>query len=355
MQLVVDAREACKAKKAGKAMWTYAFIDELLKRDIHLKFLSDFPLPPEWQTKNLELEVFQTGFKWHLKAVTDFKKSCKNNGQIYISPTSYLVPYLLGKKYPYLPIIHDLIAFQHEPHDKKAKFIERLTLSKTVKNARHICVNSATTKRDLLKRFAFLEADNISVIYAGPLTKVNSRQKQEEKYILHIGTLCPRKNQLRLIQAYTQLPDILRKEYKLILAGDRGWHDNEIIRLAKSTPGVEWRGYLPTKDCQDLLEACTVFAWPSLYEGFGMPVLDALRLGVPVLTSEKGSLKEITGDCAMHVNPESIGSIREGLQFLLTNQNLRKDLRLHGPRQADKFSWKRTVDLFLRATREIKN
>jgi glycosyltransferase involved in cell wall biosynthesis len=100
---------------------------------------------------------------------------------------------------------------------------------------------------------------------------------------------------------------------------------------------------------EKLLSSCTVFAMPSLYEGFGLQVLDAMQRGIPVLTSHAGSLAEVAGDAAFVVDPESVSSISDGLVKLLTRQQLRETLKHEGPKRAAQYSWKRTVDLFLEA------
>lgn len=126
------------------------------------------------------------------------------------------------------------------------------------------------------------------------------------------------------------------------------------MQKARSTPGVEWIGYGSRAQEEELLSRCTVFALPSLYEGFGLSVLDALHHGIPVLTSERGALKEIAGDAAIFVNPEDVRSIADGLQRLLTDSALRDRLSCEGKAQAQKFSWKRTVDTFLSALDRIE-
>ena len=166
--------------------------------------------------------------------------------------------------------------------------------------------------------------------------------------MLCIGTLCPRKNQLRLIRAWNRLPQHLRISSKLIFAGGRGWRDAEIVVLAEHSPGVEWRGYVEESELRDLLTNATFLALPSLKEGFGLPVLDAMTLGVPVLTSNRSSMKEITGNAALLVDPEDINAIAKGLEQLLTDENLRKDLSEKGKKQAEKFSWEKTVDVLLK-------
>jgi len=173
------------------------------------------------------------------------------------------------------------------------------------------------------------------------------------KTILCVATLCPRKNQLRLIEAFKLLPEKLRSTSRLILAGGRGWFDQPIVDAAASTENVQWLDYVSDEEYERLLSTCTVFAYPSLKEGFGIPALDALQRGVPVLTSDRSSLPEVAGSAALYVDPESVESIAQCLEILLTNDMMRGMLAEAGPVQATKFSWKRTVDLFLEVLRNL--
>jgi alpha-1,3-rhamnosyl/mannosyltransferase len=139
----------------------------------------------------------------------------------------------------------------------------------------------------------------------------------------------------------------MRNSHRLVLVGKRGWSDDEIVSLAHSVTHVEWMEYQTDDACERLLSAAVVFAFPSLYEGFGMPILDAFRTGVPVLTSEIGSMKEVAGDAALLVDPTSIDSIGQGLEKLLTDPELRAQFSLKGKKRAEEFSWAKTVDIFL--------
>ncbi len=340
MKLVIDAREAFKQKKAGKGQWTKGFIDELATREADLTLVTHV-------SQHIEPSAAFSGkLLWHVAAAKYAKLS---RCDYYISPTSFIVPYLLGNKVPYVPIIHDLIAFQNESHEKRAKFIEKLLITKTVMRAHHICTVSEATRRDLLQKFPRLSPSSVTAIYAGPMHPQMPLSVPDQKTILCIGTLCPRKNQERLIKAYAALPDDLREQYRLVLIGARGWSDAEILRLVRITDGVWWKDYVSDEEYQSYLSTATVFAFPSLYEGFGMQILDALQRGIPVLTSNRGSLKEVAGDSAVIVDPESVQSITMGLATLLESFDERTKYASKGTIQANIFSWKRTVDLFLEA------
>lgn len=347
IRLAIDAREALSAKRTGKGQWAYGFLRELSERaDTEVIAVTDKESEAVWPGLTVRV-IDQSGWRWH-RAVSQWLTK-ERPADLYVSPTSYIVPALVGPRFPCVPVVHDLIAFRNEPHERRAQLIERLTLGRTLRHAAHVCTISEATKSDLLARYPSLSPENVSTIFAGPQRASPPLSVSDGKTILCIGTLCPRKNQLQLIKAFTSLPENIRSAHRLILVGGRGWNDEEIVRLAAGTPCVEWKGYVSTEEYEKLLSAAHVFAFPSLYEGFGLAVLDALACGVPVLTSDRGSLKEVTGDCAVIVDPLSTESIAMGLLRLLTDATLQQELRIRGPLQAKRFSWKNTVDLFLRS------
>lgn len=338
MKLLIDAREAYRPNKAGKAQWTAGFLRELRSRDVELTVLADTDCTEDG------VITFPKGISWHIRA-TSFAK--RQQPDAYVSPTSYIVPHLLSRHVACATVIHDLIAFQDEPHNGKAKWIERLLLARVVRDSKLLFTVSESTKRDLLARFPWVSPSYVTPIFAGPMHKSVEPNAPDNATILCVGTLCPRKNQERLIRAYATLPEHVRNRYVLKLVGSRGWDDAEILRLVRITEGVEWLDYVSDDVYAQLLRTATVFAYPSLYEGFGMQVLDALQRGIPVLTSDRGSLKEVAGSSAVIVNPEDERSIASGLIAILEHADVRSKLASEGPIQAENFSWKRTVDLFL--------
>lgn len=357
MVFAVDVREACRSIRTGKAVWTYGFVTELLRRSHIVYLCTDAPLPPQWErmlkehSDRMRTITVSSGVFWHWRMARVI--SALPTLDIYVSPTSFLVPFLLGSKTAYVPVVHDLIAFMHEPHNWKAKLIERLTLSRVLKHAAMVCTVSSQVQRDLLMRFPSLSSDDVRVLFAGPSALQPPARSSHPRTIVHIGTLCPRKNQAKLIEAFSRLPRELRAMHPLVIIGARGWHDEEIIRAIQSSEFVQWKGYLPDGERDACLQDAKVFAYPSLYEGFGLPVLDAMRAGIPVLTTQRGSLREVAGEAAVFVDPDDVESIRDGLERLLTDSALLERLQKEGPAQAAMFSWGATVDRFLEAMREV--
>lgn len=357
MHFGMDIREACDVARTGKGQWALGFLREFVTRDHELTLFTNADPPNDLAAAfagKPDVHVVKSlarGFSWHCTVARILLE--ESSIDCYISPTSYLVPFLLGSRKKVLPIVHDLVAFRSEPHARRAQLIERLCLPRTVRYAAHIFTVSDATKRDLLDRYPHIHDSHVTTIFAGPTSHPPVRHGQTKQMVLSIGTLCPRKNQLRLIQAFASLPKILRDETELILVGKRGWDDDDIVRLASATPGVSWREYLPDEECRTLMQRATVYAFPSLYEGFGMSVLDAMRNGVPVLTSDRGSLRELVGATALLINPENVQSIACGLESLLTNSSDRAGLAEDAKKRSEQFAWQRTVDLFLAAMETI--
>lgn len=353
MQLLIDAREACGLTRTGKGQWARGFIRALTKvKDIEITLLVEDHMYTDWaMSPTIMVRRFERGLLWHFRVLGAILR--RELTGIYVSPTSFLVPFFAAKIIPTAIVVHDMIAFRGEPHDRKAVLIEKLTLGRAVKSAAKIFVISESTGMDLRDRYPHLEAEKIIPIFAGPLTDLPKTRMDDEQTILCVATLCPRKNQLRLIDAYAHLPDDLRKNHRLLLCGSRGWRDSAIVRRAQNTLGVEWKGHVKDEEYARLLSTCHVFALPSLYEGFGMQILDALILGVPVLTSNRGSLKEVAGKAAVIVDPENTDDIVKGLERILTDKALQKKLQHEGPVQAKRFTWERAVELFLLGLKDL--
>jgi alpha-1,3-rhamnosyl/mannosyltransferase len=160
--------------------------------------------------------------------------------------------------------------------------------------------------------------------------------------VLAVGTLEPRKNLPRLIAAWTRLPEELRSAHALALVGPRGWDDEEVLAAARAA-GVRLLGRVGDAQLHALYANATAFAYPSLYEGFGLPVLEAMAAGAPVLTSLSSSLPEVAGDAALLVDPRDTAAIAAGLERLLRDAGLRERLRVAGRARAAAFSWERTA------------
>ena len=218
------------------------------------------------------------------------------------------------------------------------------------KRARGLIAISESTRRDAI-RVLRLPENRIEVIYPGvaehffsvsdvECDSVIQRYGLSKPYVLFVGTIEPRKNVDALVDAYLGLNQSIREEYDLVIAGPTGWAaPATLARLSSEPPGVRVLGYVPEPDLAPLTARATVAAYPSLYEGFGLPLAQAMAAGVPCVTSNVSSLPEVAGDGAVVVDPRSAADIRSALQALLLSSSLRSRLAAHARQRAQMFRW----------------
>ena len=175
-------------------------------------------------------------------------------------------------------------------------------------------------------------------------------------YLLAVGTLEPRKNLLRTIDAYTGLPQKLRSSTPLVIAGMRGWLAQDLesrIRQYEQRGEVRWLGYVPADELPLLYSGAAMLVYPSLYEGFGLPVLEAMASGIPVITSNRASLPEVAGDVGVMINPEDFGELRTHMQRLLEDRAEAGRLGRLGVERARLFTWQACADKTLAVYRAV--
>ena len=232
--------------------------------------------------------------------------------------------------------------------------------------AAHLLADSEATKGDLIAAYG-APPERITVVYPGrdeslgrvsdpaAIARVKARYGIQGDYILHLGTLHPRKNLLRLIEAFASVRRELG-DWRLVLAGRRGWLCEPLFRRIAELgleDGVVLTGYVPRADLAPLLSGARCLAFPSLYEGFGFPVLEAMACGTPVICSDTSSLPEVAGDAALLVDPQDTDAWAEALYRLLTDSGLRQSLIQRGYRQVEKFSWSRAAQQVLKVFAEV--
>jgi len=280
----------------------------------------------------------------------------------------YLSP-LLHIKAKRLFTFHDLAFFKlPDSFTLGSRLIKQFFTRWGVRRADAIICVSYNTRKDLLERYPFLDRDKVKVIHlAGePLSsfkeQLNDSQKTLKKYgiyskfILAVGTLEPRKNIGVLVDAYRELIKDGNISHKLVICGKKGWkYDGIIDKL--NHPDLRDRviitGYVPHELLPVLYKHADLFVYPSLYEGFGLPPLEALSHGVPVITSNAASLPEVVGDAALTFKPDDVHGLAELMRKVLKDEELRNSLREKGPRQAAQFSWKTTAQKTIEVYRKL--
>jgi alpha-1,3-rhamnosyl/mannosyltransferase len=244
--------------------------------------------------------------------------------------------------------IHDMTGWlMPELHPESNLRAER-SFAELVRAADRMIAVSQCTKDDAV-RVLGLAPERIEVIHSGvaesffdppspEIDRVRAHYGLARSFVLFIGTVEPRKNLDVLLDAFAALPDAVRKAHDLVVAGPIGWAGEKTkARLGET----RYLGYVPEQDLAPLTGAATVFAYPSLYEGFGFPVAQAMAAGVPVLTSNVSSLPEVAGDGAVLVDPRCMADLRDALERLLTSEELRSDVAARGRRRAEEFRWER--------------
>ncbi|MBM3775791.1 MAG: glycosyltransferase family 4 protein [Acidobacteria bacterium] len=253
--------------------------------------------------------------------------------------------------------IHDLTSWVlPECHKASTVAADRIFSERVLKRADLLIAPSENTRQDAV-RILGLRPESIEVILHGvpeeffsvsqsDMARAAERYRLPKPYLLFVGSIEPRKNLDRLLDAYAGLRPTLREEFELVLAGPRGWRYHAVAgRIAGGLPGVRHLGYVPEADLPGLTAGAAACVYPSLYEGFGFPVAQAMAAGTPVVTSPAGSLREIAGESALYVDPLSVSSIRAEIERVLCSSHLRDELAAGGRRRAELFRWSRCARL----------
>jgi glycosyltransferase involved in cell wall biosynthesis len=286
---------------------------------------------------------------WHVQAARRARRA-----DVLLSTNSYLTAWLA--RVPTAIVVYDLVAFTPGARpQRRAALIERATLRPALRRCTAALCISAATEHDLLERFPaiagrtsvmLLAADSRFGHHRAPpeLLAVRDRYRLPEAFVLSVGTLEPRKNLERLVAAHEALPDGLREAHPLVLVGPKGWEiDALLARLSTRSHDVRVLGHVSDDDLAALYSLCTVFCYPSLYEGFGLPVLEAMSAGAPTITSSVSSLPEVGGDAVRYVEPRSVDDIRDALAHLLGDEAARREMSARGRRRSAEFSWDRAA------------
>ncbi len=314
--------------------------------------------------KALPWRCLQDRISFGLKKISFWTKTRRGATPILHGPNYLLLPY----DGPSVVTIHDL-SFIHYPeyHPRERLILLDRELPQTLRQADHVLTDSEFVRREIIDILGVGE-HRVSVTPLGvdpafhpmPLERTRPTLKSFElehgRYLLCVATREPRKNLARLLSAYSGLPAGLKSAFPLVLAGSGGWLTEDLERLIQpleSSGLVRRLGYVPEPSLPALVAGAGGLAMPSFYEGFGLPVLEAMACGVPVLTANRASLPEVAGDAALLVDPEDEQTIREGLERLLTDDRFRLTAKERGLKQAARFTWAECLDQTVRAYHQI--
>lgn len=386
MRIGVDAQTLLR-QDAGVTYYTKGLLEEVLKQDrenhYDLLLWQLFPKPPvfmfgkgrnfsyhyqrffpykifyklhKWGI-NIPLEIFFPARAPSLKlwSVGDRIPEQSRRGEgggrydLYFFPNFVAYPHVGGKS---VVTVHDL-SFEKVPQfvfKKNVDFLKKF-VPPSVRSADLVVAISQNTKKDLIETYGIPEK-KIAIVNPGVDPRVFYSRSEEEKvavkgkygiekpFLLYLGTLEPRKNVSAIVRAYAALPN--RRDFNLVLAGKKGWFYEEVFRIVEDLglrEEVIFTGYVSDEDRPRLFSAAEVFVYPSFFEGFGMPVVEAQACGTPVVTSNTTSLPEAVGEGGIFIDPRDVSALSNAIAEIISSSSRRTELSEKGLRNARRFRW----------------
>jgi glycosyltransferase involved in cell wall biosynthesis len=364
VQIVVNTRILLKDKLEGMGWFAYQTLKHITTKnpDVHFVFLFDRNFNEDFLfSDNITPLVVSPQARHPFLYYAWFQHSVKGllnkmQPDLFLSPDGFLS---LGAKCKQLPVIHD-INFLHHPQDSKwltAKYYNYY-FPQFAKEASRIATVSEYSKQDLINNYG-ISAQKIDVVYNGinsffkPLTNTQKEQTKQKytkgkNYFVNVGSLHPRKNIANLIRAFSLFKKESQSDLKLVLAGPHYWGLSEIHKIIAEThlkEEVIFTGRLADEELNCVLGTAFALTFVPYYEGFGIPLIEAMQVQVPVITSNVTSLPEIAGEAALLVDPLEVTEIKNAMLQLFQKPELREALISKGNLQKQKFSWEKSGDL----------
>ncbi|HYE22248.1 MAG TPA: glycosyltransferase family 1 protein [Verrucomicrobiae bacterium] len=367
MRIGIEAERANLTNPTGVERYATELIKKLAEKDSTNEYILYFRTKPqEWFYKlplNFKLKVIPFPKFWTQTRLT--MELLLHPVDVFFMPIQAL-PFVHPRNS--VITVHD-VAYEMFPEAFApfALFYLKLTTRWGVWRAKKIISVSDSTKNDLVKIYG-LNPEKITTAHLGlddgfkPQSYGDSQKVLDnyglsyKKYILYIGTLQPRKNIVRLIDAYLELRKNNRIEEKLVIAGGKGWLWEPIVKKIQENQdnGVVYLEYVPYNHLNALYSGATVVTLPALYEGFGLPPLEAMACGTPVVVSNISSLPEVVGDSGVLVDPQSVDSIADGLLKVLMDKNLQSQMSQKGLERSKQFTWEHTANKVLEVLNSFK-
>jgi glycosyltransferase involved in cell wall biosynthesis len=358
MRIAVNTRLLLKGRLEGIGWYTHQMLDRIVKAHPEHEFIFFFDRPYDESfvfASNVTPVVvhpqarhavlFYLWFEWSIPAMLR-----KYKADLFLSTDGLCS---LSTKVPTCLVIHDL-AFEHYP--QHLKLSHRLYLQhyspRFARKATRIVTVSEFSKIDIAERYR-IKPDRIDVTYNGahdaykPLSwdereAVKAEYTGGAEYFVFAGALHPRKNVVALLQAFIKFKKRHRSPIKLVIVGRMAWKFEELVALRETMPfkkDVVWAGYMDVDILSKVIGAAYALVYPSLFEGFGIPILEALKCGVPGVISNTSSMPEVAGDAALLVDPTDVSDIAEKMGLIYKDEVLRSKLVAAAKAQAAKFDW----------------
>lgn len=364
MQIVVNTRILLKDRLEGMGWFAYQTLKQITLKnpDVHFVFVFDRNFNEEFIfSDNVTPLVLSPQARHPFLYYAWFQHSVKGllnkmKPDLFLSPDGFLS---LGAKCKQLPVIHD-INFLHHPQDSKwltSKYYNYY-FPKFAKEATRIATVSEYSKQDIVKNYG-INASKIDVVYNGInsfFKPVNEATKQQTKqkysagknYFVNVGSLHPRKNITNLIRAFSLFKKESNSDLKLILAGPHYWGLSEIHKIIADTnlkEDVVFTGRLADEELNNVLGSALALTFVPYYEGFGIPLVEAMQAQVPIISSNVTSMPEIAGEAAVYIDPLEVNDIKNAMLQLYKDPRLCESLIAKGNLQKQKFSWEKSADL----------
>jgi glycosyltransferase involved in cell wall biosynthesis len=391
VQIVVNTRLLLKDKLEGISWFTYQTLSRITKNnpDVHFIFLFDRQFDPEFIfSDNVTPMILSPQARHPILYYAWFQFSVKSllnklKPDLFLSPDGFVC---LGAKCKQLVVLHD-INFYHHPNDLKwltGKYYNYF-FPKYAREATRIATVSEFSKTDIAKHYN-VSSDKIDVVYNGihdffkPATE---KEKQETKtkftggsdYFVNVGSLIPRKNVPNLVKAFALFKQQSKSNLKLVLVGSQYWGTAEIHKIISEnnltsismasfdsaqrdnpkTADIIFTGRLSNEDLNSVLGSAVALTFVPYYEGFGIPLIEAMETQTPIIASDVTSLPEIAGDAALYVNPLNVVEIKDAMLKLYNNKQLQQSLISKGNLQKQNFSWDKSADLLWQSCLKILN
>lgn len=363
MIIGIDGNEANNRPRVGIGEFAYELLqffakDTLLDREFTI-YLKKNPLKdlPE-DSKKWKYNVFGPSPFWTQFALPAHLYLKKPRPDVFFSPSHY------APRFSPIPTVISLmdLSYIHFPELFKKSDLYQLKhwTAYSVKNAAKILTISKASKDDIIKIYGVPE-EKVVVVYPGiksqitlephvyPMKEIYTKFGISGNFILFVGTLQPRKNIVRLIEAFSRIQKNKKNNEEnvtLVIVGKKGWQYDDIFSAPEKFGVVEQVKFLDFVSNEDLVmlyKHARCYVLPSLYEGFGLPVLEAMKNDCPVITSNVSSLPEAGGDACLYVDPTDVADIAEKIQMVLSDEKLRNELIEKGRTQIKKFSWEKTA------------
>jgi glycosyltransferase involved in cell wall biosynthesis len=365
MKIGIDARPLI-GSQTGIARYFHEMLRALARVDRRHEFILYAPRPLAFQPPNNRWRTHIDQGLWPTSGVVWLqvygRRLVERDHVDLFWGAHFLLPLRLTRRIPALLTVYDLVPFLLPRTMVVGNYVAlRILLPSSLARAQYVITISRTTALDLERKLR-IPPEKISVIPPGVAPQFGPRGPEETRtrtantwgivkpYLLFVGTLEPRKNLVTLLKAYALLPPAVRKRWILVAAGAEGWKTSSIRAAAEPLEAegqVRFLGYVPDAELPWLYAGATALVFPSRYEGFGMPVIEAMASGLPVLASDIPVTREVAGDAALFVPPLDAQGWARAMEQVIQDGRARASLREHGLERAGQYSFDRSAGLFL--------